>query len=70
MKLYFYKMSTDGRCEKVGITVQICEAEEKPKTYKSVDRVFPNYLSTVRKDEEGQILHFNYLFLTVCQGEI
>ncbi len=35
-----------------------------PKTYKSADRVFPNYLSTVRKDEEGQISHFNCLFLT------
>lgn len=64
MKLYFYKMNTNGSYGKVGITVQVCEAEEKPKTYKSVDRVFPNCLSTVRKDEEGQILHFNFLFLT------
>lgn len=30
MKLYFYKMNTDERYEKVGITVQICEAEERP----------------------------------------
>lgn len=64
MKLYFYKMNTDERYGNVGITVQVCEAEEKPKTYKSTDRVFPNYLSTVRKDEEGQILHFGCLFLT------
>lgn len=40
MKLYFYKLNTDERYGKVGITVQVCEAEEKPKTYKSVDRVF------------------------------
>lgn len=64
MKLYFYKMNTDERCGKVGITVQVCEVEEKPKTYKSADRIFPNYLSTARKDEEGQILHFDSLFLT------
>lgn len=64
MKLYFYKINTDERYGKVGIAVQVCEAEEKPKTYKSADRVFPNYLSIVRKDEEGQILHFDCLFLT------
>lgn len=64
MKLYFYKLNTDERYEKVGITVQVCEAEEKPKTYKSVDGVFPSHLSTVRKDKEGQILDFGYLFLT------
>lgn len=64
MKLYFYKINTDERYGKVGITVQVCEAEEKPKTYKSADRVFPNYLIIVRKDEEGQILHFDCLFLT------
>lgn len=64
MKLYFYEMNTDERRRKAGITVQICESEEKPKAYKSVDRVFPNRTSTVRKDEEGQILHFNCLFLT------
>lgn len=64
MKLYFYSVITNGRYGKSGITVQVREAEEKPKTYKSVDRVFPNYTSTVRKDEEGQILSFNCLFLT------
>lgn len=64
MKLYFYKLNTDERYGKAGITVQVCEAEEKPKTYKSVDRVFPSYSSTVRKDKEGQILDFGRLFLT------
>ena len=64
MKLYFYELSTDERYGKVGIIVQIYEVEEKPKTYKSADKVFPNGLITVKKDEEGQILRFNCLFLT------
>jgi hypothetical protein len=64
MKLYFYKMNTDERYEKAGITVQICEAEEKPKTYKSADRVFSNCRSTARKDDVGRITDFNRLFLT------
>lgn len=40
MKLYFYELNTDERYRKAGIIVQVCEAEEKPKTYKSVDRFF------------------------------
>lgn len=64
MKLYFYKLNTDERYGKVGITVQVCEAEEKPKTYKSVDRTFPNYYSTAKKDDVGQITNFDCLFLT------
>lgn len=63
MKLYFYTLNTDERCEKAGITVQVCEAEEKPKTYKAVGGSFPNYLSKVRKDEVGQ-LKYDCLFLT------
>lgn len=63
MKLYFYKLNTDERYGKVGIIVQVCEAEEKPKTYKAVDRVFPNYYSTVRKADVGRITD-NCLFLT------
>lgn len=64
MKLYFYTLNTGERYGKTGITAQVCEAEEKPKTYRSVDRVFPTCLNTVRKDEEGQILGFGRLFLT------
>lgn len=64
MKLYFYKLNTAEKYEKTGITVQVCEAEEKPKTYKSVDRAFPNDYSVVRKDDVGRIIDFNYLFLT------
>ena len=64
MKLYFYRLNTDERHGKARITVQVCEAEEKTKTYKSVDRAFPNYYSTVNKDDVGQITNFDYLFLT------
>lgn len=54
MKLYFYVLDTYGRNPK-GLYVKECEAEEKPKTYKAVRGSFPNYYSTVRKDEVGQI---------------
>lgn len=47
-------MDTYGRNPK-GLYVKECEAEEKPKTYKAVRGSFPNYYSTVRKDEVGQI---------------
>lgn len=63
MKLYFYTLDTYGSNPK-GLYVEECEAEEKPKTYKAVDGVFPNYYSTIRKDDVGQITNFNYLFLT------
>lgn len=62
MKLYFYKLNTDERYGKAGITVQACEAEEKSKIYKAVRGSFPNYLSIVRKDEVGQI-KYDCLFL-------
>lgn len=54
MKLYFYILDTYGRNPK-GLYVKECEAEEKPATYKAVRGSFPNYYSTVRKDEVGQI---------------
>jgi len=57
MKLYFYKLNTDERYGKAGITVQVCEAEEKPKTYKSVDRVFPSYSSINLRTRQNQGLH-------------
>lgn len=63
MKLYFYTLDTYGENPK-GLYVKECEAEEKPKTYKAVDSVFPNYLSMARKDDVGRITNFNCLFLT------
>ena len=63
MKLYFYTLDTYGNNPK-GLYVEECEAEEKPKTYKAVDRVFPNCYSTARKDDVGRITNFNCLFLT------
>ena len=63
MKLYFYNLDTYGSNPK-GLYVEECEAEERPKTYAAVDRVFPNYLSVVRKDDVGRITDFDRLFLT------
>lgn len=63
MKLYFYTLDMYGSNPK-GLYVKECEAEEKPKTYKAVDRVFPNYYSTARKDDVGRITNFDCLFLT------
>ena len=63
MKLYFYKLNTDERCGKVGIAVQVCEAEEKLKMYKAVRGPFPNGFSIVRKDEAGRV-EYGCLFLT------
>lgn len=63
MKLYFYTLDTYGGNPK-GLYVEECEAEEKPKMYKAVDRAFPNCYSTVRKDDVGRITNFNSLFLT------
>ena len=40
MRLYFYRVNTDKRFGKLGITVQVCEAEEKPKTYCAIGNGF------------------------------
>ena len=63
MKLYFYILDTYGRNPK-GLYVKECEAEEKPKTYKAVDRAFPNCCSMARKDKVGRITDYGCLFLT------
>ena len=63
MKLYFYILDTGGSNPK-GLYVKECEAIERPKTYKAAEKVFPNFTSTLRKDEEGEMLYFDCLFLT------
>lgn len=55
MKLYFYSVNTNGRYGKLGITVQVCEAAEKAKTYWPVGDAFPGTTSRVRKDNIGEI---------------
>ena len=62
MKLYFYIFDTYGSNPK-GLYVEECEAEEKHKTYKAVDRVFPNHLGVVKKDDAGRIT-VDRMFLT------
>ena len=65
MKLYFYILNTDsGSGNSLGLWVKECEAEEKPKTYKDVDGIFPNYSHVVRKVDVGRIIDSDYLFLT------
>ena len=61
MKLYFYGLNSDG------ISVTEVEVIEKPKTYYPVDkkRGFPNYMSFVRKEDEGKITgYYESIFLT------
>lgn len=55
MKLYFYRVNTNERYGKLGITVQVREAVEKTKTYWSVGDAFPGTTSRVRKDSIGEI---------------
>ena len=55
MKLYFYSVNTNERYGKLGITVQVCEAAEKAKTYWPVGDAFPGTTSRVRKDSIGEI---------------
>ena len=51
MKLYFYKVNAGD-----GITVKICDAIEKPKTYcEEKGSIFPIYLSRVRKEDIGKL---------------
>lgn len=65
MKLYFYILNTySGSGDSQGLWAKECEAEEKAKTYKAVDGVFPNCYSTIRKADIGQITDSNCLFLT------
>lgn len=64
MKLYFYILNTySGSGFSQSLYVKECEAEEKAKTYKAVDKFFPNFYGTVRKADVGRIID-NCLFLT------
>lgn len=63
MKLYFYTANTSEQYGNLGISLEICEAEEKPKTYRSGLFVFPNYLKSVKKEDIGRLIN-NCLILT------
>lgn len=54
MKLYFYFLETNKiRCEE-------CEVEEKPKTYKPVDKLPAGYYyCSVKKEEIGKLAGYN-----------
>lgn len=53
MNLYFYRLKENK------VTLDICEVEEKPRTYRPVNR-FPRwfYRSFVRKEEIGRMTRF------------
>lgn len=55
MKLYFYHLS-QPLGEKPRIEVEECEVEEKPRTYKAVDKFPRFYIETyVKKENIGKI---------------
>lgn len=58
MKLYFYFLE-DPYNKEPYIRCEECEVEEKPKTYKPVDR-FPKgyYYSTLKKDDIGTLIGY------------
>lgn len=67
MKLYFYELNIGTFGKPDGISVAEVEAVEKPKTYYPADkkRVFPNYASFVRKEDEGKFTgYYENIFLT------
>ena len=51
MKLYFYTANIID-----GITVEVCDAIEKPKTYCKENDFFPIHLSRVRKEDIGKFI--------------
>lgn len=71
MKLYFYFLEEPYNKEPY-IRCEECEVEEKPKTYKPVDK-FPNgyWYSTVKKDDIGKINGYqgNIVVLTEKDNE-
>lgn len=68
MKLYFYTANTSEQYGNLGISVEICEAEEKPKTYRPCSLCFPNYTTIVRKNDIGCIVN-DFLILTTPDFE-
>ena len=61
MKLYFYHLVSEP--EKTGIFCKTCEVKENEKTYRSLDRCFPTYTVTYRKDLIGRYSQ-GYVVLT------
>lgn len=68
MKLYFYTANTSEQYGNLGISVEICEAEEKPKTYRPCQLCFPNYTTSVKKYDIGHLVN-DFLILTTPDFE-
>ena len=68
MKLYFYTANTSKQYGNLGISVEICEAEEKPKTYRSCSLCFSKLYHKCEKDDIGRIVN-DFLILTTPDFE-
>lgn len=70
MKLYFYFLETPYN-KKPHIRVDECEVEEKPKTYKPVDK-FPNgyYYCSVKKEDIGTFSGYNNDVVILLENDI
>lgn len=55
MKLHFYTLETGYNSQSTSVIYKECEVEEKPKTFKSVSGILPNYTHTFSKDDIGKI---------------
>ena len=59
MKLYFYFLETPYKREPC-IRFEECEVEEKPKTYKPIDKLPKGYYyCSVKKEEIGKLARYN-----------
>lgn len=65
MKLYFYFLETKKiRCEE-------CEVEEKPKTYKPVDRFPAGYYGCyVKKEDIGELIGYSNNVVVLTENNI
>ena len=69
MKLYFYFLEEPYNKEPY-IRCEECEVEEKPKTYKPVDR-FPigYWYSTLKKDDIGELIGYDKNIIAITEKD-
>lgn len=69
MKLYFYHLSQPYG-EKPRIEVEECEVEEKPKTYRRIDK-FPKFYCGhyVKKENIGKLAGYNFNVVVLVEKD-
>lgn len=69
MKLYFYHLSEPLE-EKPRIEIEECEAEEKPKTYRRIDK-FPKFYCGhyVKKENIGKLSGYNFNVVVLTERD-